>query len=400
MKAPLLAALGFAIAAMAQATMALAATWDETLDKARGQTVYFNAWGGDERTNSFLTWADQEMQARYGVHVQQVKLSDTGEAVARVLAEKTAGQTKDGSGDLIWINGANFLSMKEKGLLYGPFVADLPNARYLDLTPGSAAATDFTIPTDGYEAPWRLAKFVLTVDSAREPNPPRSMVALAGWAAAHPGRFTHPTAANFMGATFLKQALVELAPDPRALALPPTDASYAAQTAPLWAWYDALRPNLWRKGTAFPENESALQKMLNDGEVDFAMAFDPAAAAAAVEKGLLPPTVRSYGMAGGSLGNMSFVAIPFDAAHREGAMVLANFLLDPATQAHAQDLRVLGAASVLDPAKLSPAEAAPFAALPSSPALPTAAELGATLPEPHPDWMVRLAADWAKRTAP
>ena len=158
MKAPLLAALGFAIAAMAQATTALAATWDETLEKARGQTVYFNAWGGDERTNSFLTWADQEMQARYGVHVQQVKLSDTGEAVARVLAEKTAGQTKDGSVDLIWINGANFLSMKEKGLLYGPFVADLPNARYLDLTPGSAAATDFTIPTDGYEAPWRLAK--------------------------------------------------------------------------------------------------------------------------------------------------------------------------------------------------------------------------------------------------
>ena len=140
--------------------------------------------------------------------------------------------------------------------------------------------------------------------------------------------------------------------------------------------------------------------MLNDGEVDFAMAFDPAAAAAAVEKGLLPPTVRSYAMAGGSLGNMSFVAIPFDAAHREGAMVLANFLLDPATQAHAQDLRVLGAASVLDPAKLSAAEAAPFAALPSSPALPTAAELGPTLPEPHPDWMVRLAADWARRTAP
>ncbi|MCW3783167.1 ABC transporter substrate-binding protein [Defluviimonas salinarum] len=392
MRLPLLATLAFGLAAPA-----LAGGWDDTVAAARGQTVYWNAWGGDERTNDFIAWASGALQTQYGVTINHVKLSDTAEAVTRVIAEKAAGQAEDGSVDLIWINGANFLSMKEQGLLHGPFLQNLPNARYLDLSEGSAAVVDFTIPTEGYESPWRLAKFVLTRDSARVAEPPRSMAALLDWAKANPGRFTHPAVTNFMGSTFLKQALIELAPDPSVLQAEATDEAFSAATEPLWTWYDALRPNLWREGVTFPENESVLQQMLNDGEVDFAMAFDPAAAAAAVERGLLPETVRSYAPEAGSIGNISFVAIPFNAAHKEGAMVVANFLLDPAVQARAQDITVLGSYSVLDPAKLDAAAKAAFDALPDSPALPSNEALGPTLGEPHPSWMTRLAEDWARR---
>ncbi|MCB2114910.1 MAG: ABC transporter substrate-binding protein [Rhodobacteraceae bacterium] len=391
MRLPLLAALSLV------AAPALAAGWEDTLAAAKGQTVYWHAWGGDDRTNSFIEWASSELEAEYGVTIAQVKLSDTAEAVTRVVAEKAAGQTEGGAVDLIWINGGNFLSMKEQGLLYGPFLNELPNARYLDLTEGGAAVTDFTIPTEGYESPWRLARFVLTYDSARVTEPPHSMAELLAWSAAHPGRFTHPSVSNFMGATFLKQALVELARDPSTLASPPTEEAFSAETEPLWVWYDALRPTLWREGKAFPENESIQQQMLNDGEVDFTMAFDPAAAAAAVEKGLLPDSVRSYAPTAGSIGNISFVAIPFNAAHKEAAMVVANFLLDPEVQARAQDIRVLGSYSVLDPARLDTAETAAFAALPGSAALPSNAALGRTLPEPHPGWMTRIAEEWARR---
>lgn len=374
-----------------------AAPWDDTVAAARGQTIYWNAWGGDERTNDFIAWASDELEARYGVSINHVKLTDTAEAVTRVIAEKAAGRNEGGAVDLIWINGANFLSMKDQGLLHGPFLSDLPNARFLDLSTGSANVTDFTIPTDGYESPWRLAKFVLVHDSARVPEPPRSMLALADWAKANPGRLTHAAVSNFMGSTFLKQALIELTPDPTLLQAAPTDETFASVTEPLWVWYDDLRPNLWRAGKTFPENESVQQQMLNDGELDFAMAFDPASAAAAIERGLLPDTVRAYAPEVGSIGNVSFVAIPFNAANKEGAMVVANFLLDPAVQAHAQDIRVLGSYSVLDPAKLGEAERAAFDALPSSPALPTNAALGTTLNEPHPGWMTRIAEEWARR---
>jgi putative thiamine transport system substrate-binding protein len=374
-----------------------AADWQAVLDAARGQTVYWNAWGGDPRTNAFIAWAGERTEERYGVAIEHVKLSDTGEAVARVLAEKSAGKTEGGGIDLIWINGPNFLAMKEQDLLHGPFVENLPNARFLDLAPGSPATTDFTVPTDGLESPWRLARFVYAYDTARVTEPPATTAGFADWAAANPGRMTHPVPANFMGATFLKQALIELTPDDGVLAVPPTDATFAEVTAPLWAWYDALRPHLWQEGRTFPENESLQQQMLNDGVVDFAMYFDPAAPAAAIAQGLLPETVRVLVPEGGSIGNVSFVAIPFNAANREGAMVVANFLLDPATQAEMQNIEVLGSFSVLDPGKLSAEEAALFADLPSAPALPRLEDLGPTLVEPHPDWMTRIVEEWAAR---
>ncbi|MEX1661414.1 ABC transporter substrate-binding protein [Thioclava sp. 15-R06ZXC-3] len=391
----LVVALGFAASCLLGTPVL--ADWAKTVADAKGQTVYFNAWGGDPRTNAFIDWVSEQMQAQYGVTVTQVKLSDTAEAVSRVQAEKAAGKDSGGAVDLIWINGPNFLAMKQAGLLAGPFLTDLPNATYLDLAPGSAATTDFTIPTEGYESPWRLAKFVFAYDADRVNDLPEDMAGLGAWAAAHPGRFTHPNPTNFMGATFLKQALVEMAPDPAVLAKPVTDAAYAQQTAPLWAWYDALRPNMWHQGRDFPENESAQAQLLADGETDFAMFFDPAAPAAMIQQQVLPPSVRVWVPEDGSIGNMSFVAIPYNAAHRAGAEVVANFLLDPATQAHMQNIDVLGSYSVLDPAKLDTAAKADFAALPSAPALPTLADLGPTLPEPHPSWMTRITEDWAKR---
>ncbi|MBU2956089.1 ABC transporter substrate-binding protein [Paracoccus sp. 1_MG-2023] len=385
-----------AMALAVLATPALA-DWTETLQAARGQTVYWNAWGGDQRTNDFIRWVGQQTEERFGVSVVHVKLTDTAEAVTRVLSEKSAGRTDGGSVDLIWINGPNFAAMKDQDLLHGPFANDLPNARFLDLSEGAPAALDFTTPVEGMESAWRLSRFVFIHDSERVPEPPADMAGFVDWAAAHPGRMTHPDPSNFMGATFLKQALLELAPDRQALQAPVTDAAYAAQTAALWDWYDALRPNMWRGGDAFPENESVLQQLLADGEVDIAMSFDPAAAAAQVEQGLLPETARVFVPEGGTIGNVSFVAIPFNAANREGAEVVADFLLAPETQVHMQNIEVLGSFSVLDPERLDAEARARFEALPTAPALPDLQDLGPTLPEPDASWMTRLTEDWAER---
>lgn len=386
-----------AILATISAFPALADDWQDTLDAARGQTVYWNAWGGDERTNAFISWVNEEVSKRYDVSVRQVKLTDTAEAVTRVISEKAAGKDQDGSVDLIWINGPNFLAMKEQGLLHGPFVADLPNAQYLDLSPGSANSVDFTVPVEGMESPWRLAKFVFNYDSARIEEPPRTMSALPDWAKANPGRFTHPDPSNFMGATFLKQALIELAPDKAVLQEPATDAGFDAATAPLWEWYDALRPHLWRQGKTFPENEFVQQQLMNDGALDISMSFDPAGAAAAIRQGLLSETTRVFVPEDGSIGNVSFVAIPYNAANRAGAEVVANFLLAPHVQAHMQNIEYLGSFSVLDPSRLDVEAQAAFEALPSDPALPALEDLGPTLLEPHASWMDRLSEEWARR---
>ena len=160
-----------------------------------------------------------------------------------------------------------------------------------------------------------------------------------------------------------------------------------------------MRGSFWRKGQQFPANEPALIQLLDDGEVDFAMAFDPAEAAAAVESGRLPATVRVTTFADGTIGNTSFVAIPYNAPHKDAAMVVADFLLEPSTQAHAQDIKALGAYTVLDLGKLTPEQRKLFDDLPSAPALPTSGDLAKVLLEPHPSWMTRISEEWRKRYA-
>ncbi|MDB6162763.1 MAG: extracellular solute-binding protein family 1 [Xanthomonadaceae bacterium] len=376
------------------------AAWNEVLAKARGQTVFWNAWAGDEKTNAFIAWAGEQTQARYGVHVQHVRLKDTAEAVTRVVAEKSAGRDRDGSVDLIWINGPNFMSMKQQGLLYGPVSQALPNYRYVDTARKRSNVIDFTTPVDGMAVPWRMAQIVFVYDSARIRHPaevPRSAPAMLDWAVRHQGRLTHPDVSNFLGSTFLKQALCELVPDVPVLQLPATDANFSQVTAPLWAWYDQLRPVLWRKGQQFPANGPAQRQLLNDGEIDITISFNPTEAAVSVAAGLLPATVRTFTFTKGTIGNTSFVAIPYNAKNKEGALVLSDFLLEPATQARAQDIKQMGNLNVLDLARISAADRALFDKLTGSPALPSAEELGAPLLEPHASWMSRITAEWQKR---
>jgi putative thiamine transport system substrate-binding protein len=374
--------------------------WPDVLARAKGQTVYWNAWAGDERTNAFIAWAGEQLKARYGVGVQHVRLKDTAEAVTRVVAEKSAGRDSDGSVDLIWINGPNFLAMKRQGLLFGPVTAALPNFRYVDVTRKRSNVIDFTTPVDGMAVPWRMAQIVFIYDSARIVDPaevPRSALAMLEWSRQHPGRLTHPVVSNFLGATFLKQILHDLTNDSGMLQKPANDADFAQVTAPLWTWYDALRPTLWRKGQQFPANGAAQRQLLNDGEIDITLSFNPAEAAVAVASGQLPKTVRTFGFSKGTIGNTSFVAIPYNAKHKEGALVLANFLIEPATQARAQDITTMGNLNVLDASKLSGEQRALFAGLTDSEALPTAAELGAPVLEPHASWMTGITAEWQKR---
>jgi putative thiamine transport system substrate-binding protein len=375
--------------------------WDEVLAQARGQTVFFNAWAGDEKTNAFIAWVGEQLRERHGVSVQHVRLKDTSEAVTRVIAEKAAGRDQGGSVDLIWTNGPNFLNMKRQGLLYGPVTQALPNFRYVDVTRKRSNVIDFTTPVDGLAVPWRMAQIVFIYDSARIRDPaavPRSAAAMLDWARRHPGRLTHPDTGNFLGATFLKQALYDLIDDPAVLQQPADDASFARATEPLWIWYEALRPQLWRQGKQFPANGAAQRQLLNDAEIDIMLSFDPAEAAVAAESGLLPKTVRTFVFERGTIGNTNFVAIPYNAKNKAGALVVANFLLEPATQARAQDIKHMGSLNVLDSSKLSPAQRSLFSAISDSPALPNAAELGAPLLEPHASWMTRIAAEWQKRT--
>src|SRR5689334_3835507 len=181
-----------------------------------------------------------------------------------------------------------------------------------------------------------MAQFVLFYDGARVPEPPRTLDAIRGFAEAHPGRFTYPAPPNFTGATFVKQVIYGTVQDRKRLEQPVDEAAFRELAAPAFAWLDAIRPDLWDGGATYPATGPAQHRLLADGEVDLSRDFDPAEASTLINQGRLPKTVRGFILDGGTIANTHCLAIPFDAAHKEGAMVGANFLLSPEAQARKQ----------------------------------------------------------------
>jgi putative thiamine transport system substrate-binding protein len=389
----LLSLLSIALTAHAQTSPSApsSAAWQKTEALARGQTVYFNAWGGSEVTNAYIDWAAKAVKSRYGVELRHVKVTDTADVVKRVQTEMAAGRVENGSVDLVWLNGENFGHLKSAGFLFGPWAEALPNWGAVDLN--KPVRSDFSVPTDGYESPWGTAQLTFIADKKATATPPRSAKEWLQFAKANPGRTSYPKPPDFHGTTFLKQLLIELTANPVVLQQPVSAGVFKAATAPLWAFLDQLHPQQWRAGKAFPASAAAMHRMLADGELRLSLTFNPNEAANLIASFQLPASAYSFGFTGGTVGNVHFVAIPINANAKAGAQVVANFLLSPEAQTHKADIAVWGDGTVLNLAKLPSALQARF----NKKAPGALTDYVPTLAEPHASWVDALESEWLKR---
>lgn len=367
--------------------------WERVEARARGRVAHVQALGADAALEAHLAWGAARLRRSHGVILRPLRLRRWAGLAAGTVPDPAAAP------DLLLCEGAAFLALLQQGALRR-FAYELPNFALVDLAGKPATALHQGVAVDGHGAPWRLTQLVFLYDAERLARPPLSLLAMPDWARAHPGRLTHPPPRDPLGAGFLAQALYEVVAHPRVLAAPATDDNAALVTAPLWEWYGALRPHLWRQGRAFPEDAGAQRQLLARGEIDIALAATPGEGSAAIARGLLPGSVRSYVPTLGSIGGASFLVIPASAAEPEAAMLAANLFLSPEAQARAQDPAVLGSETVLDLTRLGEADRLRFAALPRGVATLSPAALGPPLPPPHPSWAARLAEEWERRVAP
>ena len=381
--------LALTLASGLSATQAAPATqlsWDDVVKQANGQTVYFNAWGGSQEINDYLRWAGRQLQAQYGVSLKHVKVADIAETTQRLLAEKAAGKNKGGSVDLVWINGENFRSMKHSNLLYGPFTQQLPNWQYVDTR--LPIDEDFTEPTAGLEAPWGVGQLVFIHDKETLNNPPKNFAELLSLAQAFPGKVSYPQPPEFHGSSFLKAALLELSNKADSL-YTAIDSQAERQrfeqvTAPLWQYLDQLHPVAWQQGKRFPSGTSETIQLLDDQQLLLAITFNPNAANAAIENGNLVETAQTFAFEQGALSNIHFLAIPWNAQAKAGALVTINFLMSPEAQARKADAKIWGDPSVLKQESLKNSGTQGFS-------------LFKSIPEPHPSWLTAIELEWQKR---
>lgn len=362
-------------------TASAADNWQMVTDQAKGQTVYFHAWGGSQEINNYLRWVASEVEDKYDVTLKHVKVTDIAETTSRLIAEKAAAKNSGGSVDMVWINGENFKSMKNNGLLYGPFVEKLPSWQFVDKS--LPVDSDFTEPTQGLEAPWGVGQLVFIHDSARLNNPPQSFTELLSYANAYPNRLSYPRPPEFHGTSFLKALLIELTDNDPSLSQPVEQNDFALITQPLWQYLDAFHKVAWRQGKQFPSSSSEMTQLLDDGQIDLAITFNPNAVFSAQATGKLAPSTATYAMNAGALSNIHFLAIPWNANASEGAQVVINFLLSPEAQSRKGDLNIWGDPSVLENQYLQGSA--------------KNTKLFKSIAEPHPSWQVALEKEWLQR---
>ena len=368
-------------------------SWPFVQAQAKGQSVNFYAYGGDTVLNSFLSGYVTDALAKQGVTLKQVKITDTVDAVNKVLGEKQAGRSTGGSVDAIWINGENFATGVQANLWSCGWDKSLPNSRYVDFA-NPAVTSDFGVPVNGCEAVWQQADSALVYDSSKMSSTDVASVAvLLAWAQAHPGHFTYPALPDFSGSMAVRTILYDNLGGPAPLAGAFDAAKYAPAATALWARLSALKPSLWRGGSTYPPTQDAVEKLYSDGEISAYFTYGPGAVAEKVRTGLYPKSTREAVPSPGNIGNNSFLAIPDNAANKAAALVLANVLEDPQTQLALYQAE--GIYPGVDVAKTDAATQAAFAAVPlSASVLPLSQLTAHAQPELASGYVTQLEKDW------
>jgi putative spermidine/putrescine transport system substrate-binding protein len=384
-------------AAPSASTEAAFSDWDSVLAAAQGQTVNLWMYGGDEQGNSYIDDVLAPAVAQEGVTLNRIPVTDTKDALNRILTELQAGRTDDGSVDLVWVNGDNFRTGKEAGAWLCDWTGLLPNMANVS-SDDPLLTSDFGTPVDGCEAPWSKAQFSIAYNAASITNPPTTLAGVLEWAEANPGRFTYPAPPDFTGSAFIRQVLYSVSGGYQNVPAEYSSGTFDDLSPALYDTLSDLAPSLWRGGDTYPADADQLNRLYAEGQIDMTMTYGPATLTKLVADGTYPAETRVLTLTDGTLGNASFLGIPSNAAHQAGAMVVANVALSVQQQVAKANPDTWGQFTVLDVSKLSLTEQEEFASLPQSAVVPSFDVLSRNAnPELSAEWVPALDEGWRSR---
>ena len=302
------------------------ASWEEILEAAKGTTVTFYGWGGDENRNNWLnTTVADYVKTNYDITLEVVGMN-IDDILAKLSGEKQAGLAS-GTIDMIWINGENFYSAKDNGLLYGPFTSQLPNMEaYIDLN-DPETLNDFCMPIEGYEAPYAKAQMVMFADTAVTPELPASAEELLAFCQKYPGKVTYPALPDFTGSAFVRNLIYEICGWEQFQTMEADYDTVKAAIEPALEYLRQLNPYLWNEGKTFPDSSTTVDAMFADGELVMNMSYGPFSVATGIAEGIYTESTQTFVFDKGTIGNTNYMAIAANSPNKAGAMVVINAII-------------------------------------------------------------------------
>ena len=188
-----------------------------------------------------------------------------------------------------------------------------------------------------YGLPYRGSQVLLAYDTTKlsKDKVPKTFADLVAWIKANPGQFIYnrPDKGG-SGFNFINRVVHEVSGrDPSKFKVDNFNQATADEVlGKAWAVLNDLAPSLYDKGAYTAGNTASLQ-LLAQGAVTMIPAWSDQALQA-IAKGVLPETTGLVQLSDLALcGDFSKAVIPTNAAHRDDALKLADFLLLPETQA-------------------------------------------------------------------
>lgn len=332
------------------------------LEEARGTTVTFYGWGGSEQTNSWIDgYLTENVKKDYDIKVKRIGMN-IDEILNKLLNEKQL-DVEVGDIDVVWINGENFFTARENNILFGPFTDKLRNfGKYIDAD-SLDTNYDFGYPVEGYEAPYGKAQLVMVYDSDKIKDPPKDHNELLELAKRNPGKITYSAPPDFTGSAFIRNILYDIIGYESFIDLEADEDVVRKVIQPAIDYLKELKPYLWRKGVTYPADIALLNNMYSDGEVWMTIDYHPNAPYGKVLTGEYSDSTRTHIFDNGTIGNTHFLAIPYNAPNKKGAMALIDYILNVESQASKYNPDIWGDLPVLDNEKLSEDEKGVFSSI-------------------------------------
>lgn len=313
--------------------------YQTALKQAKGQTVTYYGFGGSDTQNRWIDQVVTPMMKKKGITVKRVPM-DIDAILSKLTTEKEANK-KQGSIDVVWINGENFYNAKKLDLLAGPLNnSRLPNMKQYISASDPDVKRDMDTPINKLEVPYGNAQFVMIGSQKMfKGDYPTSATKLLAWAKANPGKLTYVAPPDFTGSAFIRNIIYETVGYQALNDAPATKAGIYKIIKPSLDYLNELKPYLWENGKTYPKTTAQMDKMFADHQIALDFSYDQMHAATQRSTGQFTDDAQTFLFDKGTIGNYNYLAVPKTAPNKAAAIVLINTMLSEKAQSERLNLK-------------------------------------------------------------
>ncbi len=302
------------------------AAWQRMVESTKNSTVEFYTWSKDKNMRDWFTKSVRsKLKEKYSINL---KLSDADfEHVVEQLEADKLANNRIGKIDLLWLNEAQFVEMKNKELLYGHFTEDIHDYAAYYSVEDLAANYIGNTPTEGYLVPFNQKTLTYYYNRDNIDEAPQSLEQLKQVLSEKPTIFTYPQPQDPVGGAFVRSVILNYVDVEAFYKKDLSEAELDQLIEPGLSYLRDIAKDLVNEGKVYPATVEELDELFSNNEVAITMSLDYQHGSKMTSKGKFPFGTRPVILSDANVYQRHYLAIPFNASNKSAAIIAINDLI-------------------------------------------------------------------------